>query len=98
MADPKVDHGFAYNSQGKIDILQSLFFDPDWEIEDTVDNYVDRILFHLVETIDEQRPSGQLQIVGHSPASPPFTFPWIKTVGVLSLLVASFGLLKFSFR
>ncbi|PKU81207.1 hypothetical protein MA16_Dca018241 [Dendrobium catenatum] len=97
MANPEVDHGFAYDSQGQIDILQSPFFDPDRELKDSIDDYVDHIIFHLAETINEQRPFGQWQLVGRPPAPPSLaTFPWIKIVGILTFLVASFGLLKVS--
>ncbi|KAL0916413.1 hypothetical protein M5K25_013921 [Dendrobium thyrsiflorum] len=85
MADPEVDNGFMYDSQGRVDILLSPFFDPNGEIEDTVDDYVDRILFQLTETIDEQRPAGQWRIVGRPLASsPPINFPLIKTIDVLT--------------
>ncbi|KAL0909146.1 hypothetical protein M5K25_023678 [Dendrobium thyrsiflorum] len=92
MADPEVDHGFLYDSQGRVDILLSPFFDPNWEIEDTVDDYVDRILYQLTETIDEQRPAEQRKIVGRPLApSPPANFPLIKIVGFLCFSVASLG-------
>ncbi|PKU71438.1 hypothetical protein MA16_Dca004280 [Dendrobium catenatum] len=94
MADPEVDHGFANNSQGQIDILQSPFFDPDWEFEDSVESYVDRILYHLAEMIDKQRPTGHWQIVSRpSTSSPPVTSPANNTLRVTRLMVASLGLL-----
>ncbi|PKU66037.1 hypothetical protein MA16_Dca009113 [Dendrobium catenatum] len=99
MADPEADHGFAYNSQGQIDILQSPFFDPDWEFKDFVEDYIDRILIHLAETIDEQRPSGQWQLVRRPHAPPSLaTLLWIKIVSVVTIFVASFGLMKIFLR
>ncbi|KAL0926504.1 hypothetical protein M5K25_002742 [Dendrobium thyrsiflorum] len=99
MADPDVDHGFLYDEQGLLDILRSLFFDPNPEVDDTVDNYIDRIIFTLAPSIEENLPSGQWKITSRSHApSPPANFPWIPTLGVLSLLVASSELLRFFFR
>ncbi|KAH0471037.1 hypothetical protein IEQ34_000760 [Dendrobium chrysotoxum] len=69
MADPEIDHGFAYNNQGEVDILLSTFFDSNWEHDDSVEDYVDRILFQLTETIDEQRPKEHWLIVGRTPSS-----------------------------
>ncbi|KAL0917680.1 hypothetical protein M5K25_012760 [Dendrobium thyrsiflorum] len=99
MADPDVDHGFLYDDQGLVDILRSPFFDPNPEVDDTVDDYIDHIIFTLGQSIEEQLPSGQWKITGRSHApSPPVNIPWIPTFGVLSLLVASSGLLRFFFR
>ncbi|KAL0913260.1 hypothetical protein M5K25_016707 [Dendrobium thyrsiflorum] len=38
MADPEVDHGFVYDDQGLVDILQSPFFNPNPEVDNTVKN------------------------------------------------------------
>ncbi|KAH0450382.1 hypothetical protein IEQ34_021074 [Dendrobium chrysotoxum] len=94
MADPEVDHEFAYNAQGEIDILLSPFFDPHWDYEDSVESYVDHILYHLVEIMDVQRPTGHWQIVGRpSISSPPATSPANKALCVTCLVVASLGFL-----
>ncbi|KAL0914092.1 hypothetical protein M5K25_017596 [Dendrobium thyrsiflorum] len=99
MVDPEVDHEFAYDSQGQIDILRLPFFDPHWEFVDSVEDYVDCILYHLAEIIDLQRPSGQLAIIRRSSPPPsPTTLPWIKTIDVVTFFVASFGVLKISLR
>ncbi|KAH0458327.1 hypothetical protein IEQ34_013642 [Dendrobium chrysotoxum] len=96
MANPELDHGFVYDHQGSVDILQSPFFDPNWEIEDTFDEYVDRILFTLTSTLEEHQPSGHWRIIGLPPtSSPPANSLLIKTVVVLLLSVASLELLKF---
>ncbi|KAL0926558.1 hypothetical protein M5K25_002797 [Dendrobium thyrsiflorum] len=98
MADPDVDHGL-YDDQSLVDILQLLFFDPNPEIDDTTNDYIDRIIFTLAPSIEEHLPSGQWKITGRSHAPfPPANFSWIHTLGVLSLLVASSGLLRFFFR
>ncbi|KAL0922245.1 hypothetical protein M5K25_006216 [Dendrobium thyrsiflorum] len=92
MADPECDHGFIYNHQGLVDILQSSFFDLNLKVDNTVDNYVDRILFTLAPSIEEHLPSGHWRLIEHPPVSPhPVNFPWINTLGVFSLLVAPLG-------
>ncbi|KAI0519412.1 hypothetical protein KFK09_006859 [Dendrobium nobile] len=95
MADPERDHGFVYDHQSLADILQSPFFDLNLKVDDTVDVYIDRILFTLAPSIEEHLPSGPWRIIGHPPASsPPANFLWIKTVGVLFLSMTSLGFLK----
>ncbi|PKU62701.1 hypothetical protein MA16_Dca024193 [Dendrobium catenatum] len=101
MADPEVDHGFSYNDRGEIDILLSPFYDPDWEYDETTERYVKRILYYLAHTIDLQKPKMPWLLVGRpipSPSAatspPPSTFPWIKTIGVATVPVASLGVLK----
>ncbi|PKU72154.1 hypothetical protein MA16_Dca006747 [Dendrobium catenatum] len=93
MADPAVDHGFAYNAQGEIDILLSPFYEPDWEHDGTVERYVNRIIYFLAVTIELQRPRTLWFLIGRSlPPPPPATFPTTKLLGssflaVISLLV-----------
>ncbi|KAL0903768.1 hypothetical protein M5K25_028171 [Dendrobium thyrsiflorum] len=70
MAEPKIDHGFVYNNQGEVDILSSPFFDPNWEHDDSVEDCVDRILYQLTKTIEEQRPKEHWFIVGRPLNSP----------------------------
>ncbi|KAL0908036.1 hypothetical protein M5K25_022501 [Dendrobium thyrsiflorum] len=90
MIDPEVDHGFIYDHQGLVDILQSPFFDLNLEVDNTIDNYVDRILFTLAPFIEEHLPSGHWRIIGHPPvSSSPVNFRWINTLSITSLLVAS---------
>ncbi|KAL0903820.1 hypothetical protein M5K25_025873 [Dendrobium thyrsiflorum] len=89
MADPEVDHGFIYDHQGLVDILQSSFFDLNLEVDNTVDDYVDRILFTLAPSIAKHLPFGRWRLIGHPPVSSSLVnFPWINTLGVASLLVA----------
>ncbi|XP_028549561.1 NPC intracellular cholesterol transporter 1-like [Dendrobium catenatum] len=66
MADPKRDHGFVYNHQGRVDVLISPFFDLNLEIDHIVDDYVDQILCTLETDIDEHQIPGQWRLwVGH---------------------------------
>ncbi|PKU80328.1 Acetolactate synthase small subunit 2, chloroplastic [Dendrobium catenatum] len=60
--DPELDHGFVYDDQGQVDILKSLFFDLNLDIDQTVEVYVERITFTLADAIDEQLYSIQWQI------------------------------------
>ncbi|KAL0924054.1 hypothetical protein M5K25_004859 [Dendrobium thyrsiflorum] len=91
MADPEVNHGFIYDHQGLVDILRSSLFDMNLEVDNTVEDYVDRILFTLAPSIEEHLLSGHWRLIEYPPA---VSFSWINTLGVASLLVASLGLLK----
>ncbi|KAL0927652.1 hypothetical protein M5K25_001847 [Dendrobium thyrsiflorum] len=66
MADPEVDHRFIYDKEGVIDILHSPFFDFTPEVDDSVEEYVERILFTLADFIEEQVCNVQWQIVSES--------------------------------
>ncbi|KAL0913043.1 hypothetical protein M5K25_016474 [Dendrobium thyrsiflorum] len=59
MADPANDHGFIYDDQGKVDNIKSPFFDFSPGVDQSVEEYVDRIVFQLAATIDEQLSSVQ---------------------------------------
>ncbi|KAL0913015.1 hypothetical protein M5K25_016444 [Dendrobium thyrsiflorum] len=59
MADPGIDHGFIYNTKGQVDILQSPFFDFSPDVDHSMEEYVDRIIFQLAATIDVQLSSVQ---------------------------------------
>ncbi|KAL0916312.1 hypothetical protein M5K25_013813 [Dendrobium thyrsiflorum] len=92
MADPDVDHGFLDNEQGLVDILRSSFFDPNPEIDDTVDNYIERIIFTLAPSIEEHLPTGYWRIIGRpSTSPPPATSLTNYTVSITCLPVASLG-------
>ncbi|KAH0456858.1 hypothetical protein IEQ34_014765 [Dendrobium chrysotoxum] len=71
MADPKRDHGFVYNDQGQVDITHSPFFDINPEVDQTIEEYVERIVFTLAATIDDQISSVQWQIVVLTPSAKP---------------------------
>ncbi|KAL0920440.1 hypothetical protein M5K25_009578 [Dendrobium thyrsiflorum] len=54
MADPERDFGFIYNDQGFVNILRLPFFDLNPEVDDSVKEYVERIIFTLSNAIKEQ--------------------------------------------
>ncbi|KAL0904672.1 hypothetical protein M5K25_026803 [Dendrobium thyrsiflorum] len=62
MADPERDSGFVYNEQSLVDILRSPFFDLNPEIDDYVEEYVERIIFTLSSGIEQQLTTVQWQI------------------------------------
>ncbi|KAL0915097.1 hypothetical protein M5K25_015498 [Dendrobium thyrsiflorum] len=63
MADPDQNHEFVYNDQGQVDINKLPFFDLNLEINQTVEDYVERIIYTLAAAINEQLPPVQWQIV-----------------------------------
>ncbi|KAL0912952.1 hypothetical protein M5K25_016376 [Dendrobium thyrsiflorum] len=48
------DSGFIYNEQGFVDTLRSPFFDVNPTIDDTVEEYIERVIFTLSGAIEEQ--------------------------------------------
>ncbi|KAL0924674.1 hypothetical protein M5K25_005524 [Dendrobium thyrsiflorum] len=62
MADPERDSGFVYNEQGFDDILRSPFLYLNPEVDNSVEEYVERIIFTLSNTIEEQLSTVQWQI------------------------------------
>ncbi|KAL0922082.1 hypothetical protein M5K25_006044 [Dendrobium thyrsiflorum] len=98
MADPEVDHGFVFDDQGQTDILRSPFFDLNLNEDESVEDYVDRILFTLVPSIEEHIPTSHRKIIGRPSSSPPpATSPTNYIIGAACLLVASLGLLSIFF-
>ncbi|PKU85535.1 Putative ion channel POLLUX-like 2 [Dendrobium catenatum] len=82
MADPEVNHDFAYNEQGEIDIFLSPFYKPDWEYNITVERYVNRFVYCLSHTIELQRPRTLWSLTGrYVPPPPPATFPTTTFLG-----------------
>ncbi|KAL0906872.1 hypothetical protein M5K25_025401 [Dendrobium thyrsiflorum] len=69
MTDPTNDHGFIYNDQGKVDIIKSPFFNFSPDVDHSVEEYVDRIIFQLAVTIDEQISSVQWLVGGNTKKS-----------------------------
>ncbi|KAL0920439.1 hypothetical protein M5K25_009577 [Dendrobium thyrsiflorum] len=63
---PANDHGFIYNDQGKVDIIKSPFFDFSPEVDQSVEEYVDRIVFQLAASIDEQLSYVQWLVDGNT--------------------------------
>ncbi|PKU63857.1 hypothetical protein MA16_Dca010775 [Dendrobium catenatum] len=99
MADPKVDHGFAYTEQEEIDIFLSPFYEPDWEYDVTVERYVNHIVYCLAGTIKLQRPRTPWTLIGHPPASPtPASSPATSPLGITCVIVASLSVLAILLR
>ncbi|KAH0453290.1 hypothetical protein IEQ34_017614 [Dendrobium chrysotoxum] len=69
MAEPEWDYGLVHDDRDQIDILQSPFFDVCFDFDDTVEEYIDRIQYTLVDVIDEQRSKGRWIITGRPPSS-----------------------------
>ncbi|KAL0905189.1 hypothetical protein M5K25_027376 [Dendrobium thyrsiflorum] len=69
MANPEYDHGFVYDHQGLADVLQSPFFYVDPEIDETVEEYLDRILFALTTAIEQRHLAVQWKVTQHPPTS-----------------------------
>ncbi|KAL0911104.1 hypothetical protein M5K25_017392 [Dendrobium thyrsiflorum] len=70
MGDPNNDHGFLYNEQGRVDILNSPFFDVAFGNDRNADEYVDRITYQLTLAIEDQLPQGHWCIIGRPSLSP----------------------------
>ncbi|PKU80362.1 hypothetical protein MA16_Dca005893 [Dendrobium catenatum] len=68
MADLAVDHGLFYDINGDIHVLRSPFFDVGFGFDNTVEEYLDRILPTLVDAIDDQFPTtrGSLKVISPS--------------------------------
>ncbi|PKU83514.1 hypothetical protein MA16_Dca020667 [Dendrobium catenatum] len=90
MANPEIDHGFLFDEQGRTDILGSPFFDVFFGNDETVEGYIDRIIYQLTLSIEEHLPPGRWIIVGHPPPPPPpATVPSTKVLGAIFLVVTS---------
>ncbi|KAL0916357.1 hypothetical protein M5K25_013861 [Dendrobium thyrsiflorum] len=89
MGDPASDHGFLYDEQGRVDILNSPFFDISFGNDRTADEYVDRVIYQLTLALEERLPRGPWYIVNNSLTSPnPTPTPAAYTLRVTCLLVA----------
>ncbi|KAI0519182.1 hypothetical protein KFK09_006625 [Dendrobium nobile] len=101
MADPELEWGLVFDAQGNLDVLRSPFFDAGFESdEDTVGDYLERILPSLIKVIDRQRPEYNWSIDGRSstplpnpaPSSPSLRIYGTVFLGVVSSLVWLFFL------
>ncbi|PKU80157.1 hypothetical protein MA16_Dca021332 [Dendrobium catenatum] len=91
MADPEIDLGFVFDEEGRTDILGSPYFDVFFGNDETVEGYINRILYQLTLAIEEHLPPSRWIIVGHPPpSSPSATAPSTKVFGAVFLLVISF--------
>ncbi|KAH0457398.1 hypothetical protein IEQ34_012713 [Dendrobium chrysotoxum] len=90
MVDPELDSGFVYDHEDFVDIQQSSFFDLNLEFDNSVEDYVNRILFQLSITTEE-RFSGHQWLIVHRPPTPPNPDNSLLTniLGAFCLLVAS---------
>ncbi|KAL0905024.1 hypothetical protein M5K25_027195 [Dendrobium thyrsiflorum] len=96
MADPTVDHGFAYDEQGRIVVLRSPYFDPYPEWDLTIGGYLNRIRHQLAWAVEDLLPAGRWTIVGRRPPPPPPPppSPSLRTscavyLGVISIIIWS---------
>ncbi|KAL0909637.1 hypothetical protein M5K25_020524 [Dendrobium thyrsiflorum] len=90
MGDPNVDHGFYYDEQGHVDILNSPFFDVSFGHDPTAEEYVERIIYQLTLALEDQLPTGRWCLVSRRPSSPnSTTSPATLIRGFLPTLVAS---------
>ncbi|KAL0913438.1 hypothetical protein M5K25_016900 [Dendrobium thyrsiflorum] len=93
---PDVDHGFYFDEQGKVDILNSPFFDVSSGHDPTAEDYVERILYQLTLAIEDQIPTGRWCLVSRRPSSPNLaTSPATSIRGFLLILVASLVVTRF---
>ncbi|KAL0918138.1 hypothetical protein M5K25_010129 [Dendrobium thyrsiflorum] len=73
---PKLINQFGKESRKTTDILGSPFFDVFFGADETVDEYLDRILYRLSLALEEHITPGRWIIVGHHPPPPtPAIFP-----------------------
>ncbi|PKU84431.1 hypothetical protein MA16_Dca002944 [Dendrobium catenatum] len=101
MADPELETGLVFDIYEDIHLTRSPFFDVGFGSDDTVEDYLNRILPTLVDVIDDQFQDYDWTINGHPPTSPPspppLPSPPLRIVcavylGVISFLVWFFFL------
>ncbi|PKU64013.1 hypothetical protein MA16_Dca012599 [Dendrobium catenatum] len=93
MADPERDYDISYDHQVDIDVIRSPFFDVGFGSDHTVEDYLNRILPHLVDILDEQLLADEWIINGRTPSSPnPASSPAARLLGITCLIVASLSL------
>ncbi|PKU59036.1 hypothetical protein MA16_Dca029107 [Dendrobium catenatum] len=99
MVDPEVDSGFVLDAHGDIHITRSPFFDVGFDFDDIVEDYLNRILPHLVGILDDQFSDYEWTINDHPPASPtPSSSPATSPLGITCVIVVSLSLLTILFR
>ncbi|PKU80165.1 hypothetical protein MA16_Dca021340 [Dendrobium catenatum] len=99
MADLELEWGLVF-AHGNLDIQRSPFFNAGFDSDNnTVGNYLDRILPTLIHVIDKQRPDSEWIIDSRPPAPPnPASFPATSPLKITCLLVASLSLLTIFLR
>ncbi|PKU80156.1 hypothetical protein MA16_Dca021331 [Dendrobium catenatum] len=95
MVDPELEGGLVFDIYGNIHVLRSPFFDVGFDHDDdTVGDYLDRILPTLAHVIDGQLSDYDWTINGRPSASPPPPppppSPSLRIVGAVYLGVISF--------
>ncbi|PKU62323.1 hypothetical protein MA16_Dca026506 [Dendrobium catenatum] len=80
MEKPEWNFGFEYDNQGRVNILRSPFFDVGFDFDDTVEEYLDRILPTLVDSIDDHFSVYTWIIKGRPPVPPLPLLPYGSTV------------------
>ncbi|KAL0915814.1 hypothetical protein M5K25_013273 [Dendrobium thyrsiflorum] len=63
MADLELDQGFMFDLQGRVDVFRSPFFDINFEINHSIEDYIDRIFYPLTSAIGDHQPPVQWQII-----------------------------------
>ncbi|PKU80644.1 hypothetical protein MA16_Dca012402 [Dendrobium catenatum] len=92
MEVPEWNFGFEYDNRGRVNILRSPFFDVGFDFDDTVEDYLDRILPALVESIDDHFSVYTWIVEGRRFAPPPrpaSTSPSLRIYGTIALGVVS---------
>ncbi|PKU76442.1 hypothetical protein MA16_Dca001045 [Dendrobium catenatum] len=99
MAEPEWNFGFVHDDQDQVDILQSPLFDVGFDFDDTIEDYIDRIQYTLVDVIDEQRSKGRWIIIGRpSSSTAPATYPRTTILGSFFLGATSVLMWRLFFR
>ncbi|PKU78642.1 hypothetical protein MA16_Dca014907 [Dendrobium catenatum] len=100
MADPELEWGLVFNADGSINILRSPCFDVGFEDETTVEEYLERVVPILASIYDRKfaKHTWSLESPAFTPSASSSTSPWLKTLGITTFLVTSYGVLKFFSR
>ncbi|PKU84109.1 hypothetical protein MA16_Dca010395 [Dendrobium catenatum] len=98
MADPERDYDIAYDHQGDIGVIRLPFFDVGFGFDHIVEDYLNRILPHLVDILDEQLPADEWIMNGRTPSPNLTSSPAASPLGITCLIVASLSLCAILFR
>ncbi|KAL0923531.1 hypothetical protein M5K25_007591 [Dendrobium thyrsiflorum] len=94
MGDSDLDAGFVFDGQVRTDILASHFFGIHFGFDETVDDYVDRILYQLTLSLEAHiQPRRWIIDSRPPPPPPPASSPADTILRATCLTVASLGLL-----
>ncbi|KAL0909153.1 hypothetical protein M5K25_019996 [Dendrobium thyrsiflorum] len=97
MADPDLDSGFIHDEQGFVDILCSPFFDVNLNIDGTVEEYLEHIIFTLSNAIEEQIGNVQWTIIAkpkQDKQQPKFPFHFTARYEQPTLVIIPFSATK----